>query len=162
MIKVKGLAELEKQLFALGSTSTARRVGQRALLEAAKPMVDEIKARAPKDEMNLAESVKAQASNRNRREDTAEVVIGIAGWVKPAVEVPRERANASQKPRIDLGVSGYGPMQEFGTEKMEANPFFRPGFDATAELVIRRVGQTLGPEIEKSAARLAKRQAKAG
>ncbi len=162
MIKVEGLAELEKQLFQLGSTSTARRVGQRALMEAAKPMVEEIRTLAPKDEMNLAQSVRAQPSNRNRREDTAEVVIGIAGWVKPAVEVPRERASARNKPRIDLGVAGYGPMQEFGTEKMDANPFFRPGFDATAELVIRRVGQTLGPEIEKSAARLAKRQAKAG
>lgn len=161
MIKVEGLADLEKTLFALGSTSTARRGGQRALMEAAKPMVQEIAQLAPKDEMNLAQSIKAQPSNRNRREDTAEVVIGIAGWVKPAVTIARAgQGGDGRAERIALGVSGYGPMQEFGTEKMQANPFFRPGFDATAEQVIRLVGVTLGPEIQKSARRLSGKQAR--
>lgn len=161
MIKVEGLAELEKALFQLGSTATARRVGQRALLKAAEPMVAEIRQLAPRDEMNLAESVMAQPSNRNRRDDTAEVVIGIAGWIKPAVTLPRQKQSRSGRTvRIALGVAGYGPMQEFGTEKMQANPFFRPGFDATVEVVIRRLGTTLGPEIEKSAARLSAKRAK--
>lgn len=162
-VKVEGLAELEKTLFELGSTSTARRVGQRALIEAAQPMVTAIKRFAPKDEMNLEESVKIQASNRNRNADTAEAVIGIDGSVKPAVARPRQRASSKrQGAAIDLGVSGYGPMQEFGTVKMQANPFFRPGFQAEAAATIVRVGQTLGPEIEKSAARLAKKRARAG
>ncbi|PKB19655.1 HK97 gp10 family phage protein [Novosphingobium kunmingense] len=163
LVKVEGLADLEKLLFELGSPSTARRVGQRALLTAAEPMVEAIKGLAPKDEMNLAASVKAQASNRNRRNDVAEVVIGIDGSVKPTTTVPRQRAGGKRKDAVkDLGVSGYGPMQEFGTEKMAANPFFRPGFDATAETVIRRTGTTIGPEYEKAAARLAKRRARAG
>lgn len=162
-IKVEGLAELEKALFQLGSPSTARRVGQRALLVAAEPMVAAIKALAPKDQMNLAEAVKAQPSNKNRRADLAEVVIGLDGSVKPTREVARIRhSEKHQGPAIDLGVQGYGSMQEFGTQKMPAHPFFRPGFDQTAPEVIVRVGKTLGPEIEKSAARLARRQAKAG
>lgn len=190
MIKVEGLAELEKQLFQLGSTSTARRVGQRALLEAAKPMVERIKQLAPDDPKTagaLKESIKMTTGKRVRlnrgqgslrgefdSEDLATVVIGIDGDVRPHEWRPRKRGIRQGKNRVraqrsakkdevlDVGVAGYSVMQEFGTEKMAANPFMRPGFDATAELVIRRVGQTLGPEIEKSAARLAKRQAKAG
>ena len=162
-IKVAGLAELEQALFQLGSASTARRVGQRALLVAAEPMVAAIKGFAPKDKFNLEHAVKAQASNFNRRADTAEVVIGLDGSVKPTVQVARRRNSAKRSgPAIDLGVSGYGPMQEFGTAKMAANPFYRPGFDATAEQVILLTGRTLGPEIEQAAARLARRRAKAG
>ena len=64
MIKVEGLAELEKALFQLGSTSTARRVGQRALIAASEPMVAAIKGLAPKDHMNLEMAIQAQPSNR--------------------------------------------------------------------------------------------------
>lgn len=161
MIKVEGLADLEKALFQLGSTSTARRVGQRALMTASEPMVDAIKGYAPKDEMNLDQSVMAQPSNANRRDDLAEVVIGIDGSVKPTTSVERKRQSSKRSgPVKDLGVTGYAPMQEFGTEKMQANPFFRPGFDATAEAVIRGVAVPLGAEIEKAAARQARRAAK--
>ena len=161
-VKVAGLADLEKALFALGSTSTARRVGQRALMVAAEPMVAAIQRFAPKDKMNLDRSVKAQPSNRDRSRDTATVVIGIDGSVKPTVTLARQGQGKRKGPVIDLGVAGYGVLQEFGTEKMAANPYFRPGFDATAELVITRVGLTLGPEIEKSAARLAKKRTSTG
>lgn len=155
MIKVEGLAQLEQALFQLGSTSTARRVGQRALLVAAEPMVDAIRALAPKDKGMLAESVKAQASTKNRSADTAEVVIGIDGSVQPPTVLTRKRGKGQYR---DPGVMGVAVLQEFGDSKMAANPFLRPGFDATAEAVILRAGQTLGPEIEKAAARQARRK----
>ena len=154
-IKVEGLAELEKNLFQLGSTSTARRVGQRSLLIGSEPMVSAIKALAPKDKGMLAESVKAQASTKNRSADTAEVVIGIDQSVQPPVVVSRKRGKGQYR---DPGVMGVAVLQEFGDSKMPANPFFRPGFEATAEAVILRAGQTLGPEIEKAAARQARRK----
>lgn len=158
-ISVAGLAELEKALFELGSPSTALRVGQRALLTAAEPMVDAIKALAPKDEMNLDQAVKAVPSSRGRKQDRATVLIGLDPSVKPTTVAPSRRG----KPRVvkDLGVMGYGPMQELGTGKMAANPFFRPGFDATVGTVASKVGQVLGPEIEKSAARLERKRARA-
>jgi HK97 gp10 family phage protein len=159
MIKVEGLAELEKALFQLGSTSTARRVGQRALMVAAEPMVDAIKALAPKDRPMLVQAITAKPSNRNRGNDTASVVIGIDSEVDPAVWKMRKRGKGGYR---DPGVAGEAVVQEFGTEKMQANPFMRPGFDATAAEVIVAVGRTLGPEIEKAAARQARRAAKAG
>lgn len=159
MIKVEGLAQLEQALFQLGSPSTARRVGQRALIVAAEPMVAAIAALAPKDRHKLDQSIKAQPSNRNRSRDTAEVVIGIDGGVDPAQTKTRKRGAGQY---VDPGVSGYAVIQEFGDAKMAANPFMRPGFAATAEAVILRTGTTLGPEIEKSAARLARKQARAG
>lgn len=158
-IEVKGLADLEKALFELGSTSTARRVGQRALLEGAKPMVELAQALAPKDRPLLSRAIAAQASNRNRSKDTAEVVIGIDSSLDPAVWKMRKRGKGGYR---DPGVAGEAVVQEFGTEKMQANPFMRPAFDAEAETLIRTVGLFLGPEIEKAAARLARRQAKAG
>lgn len=154
-IRVEGLAQLEQALFQLGSTSTARRVGQRALLVAAEPMVTAIKAFAPRDKGMLAESVKAQASTKNRSADTAEVVIGIDQSVQPPVVLPRKRGKGQYR---DPGVLGVSVLQEFGDSRMAANPFFRPGFAATAEQVILLTGRTLGPEIEKSAARMARRK----
>ena len=78
-------------------------------------MVDAIKGLAPKDQMNLAESIKVQASNANRRDDTAEVVIGIDGSVKPAREVARVRHSEKHDgPAIDLGahqVHQVGPVE---------------------------------------------------
>lgn len=157
-VKIEGLAEMEAALAELGSPSTARRVGQRALIAAAAPMVQTIQALAPKDRMNLERSIKAQPSSFGRRDGRASVVIGIDSSVKPTVSRPTKSGTGTA---IDLGVGGYSVMQEFGTVNMAANPYMRPGFDAEAEATIRRVGDTLGPEIEKSAARLAKRRAKA-
>lgn len=158
-IRVEGLAELEKALFDLGSTSTARRVGQRALVEGAAPMVAAIQALAPKDQGDLVQSIKIQPSTRNRSKDTAEAVIGIDSSVQPPVMVTRKRGKGTYR---DPGVSGVAVLQEFGDSQMAANPFMRPGFDATAAGVIINIGRYLGPEIEKSAARLARRRAKAG
>lgn len=161
-IKVEGLATLEQALFELGSTSTARRVGQRALMEAAEPMVARIKALAPDDPrtpLGLKQAIAAKPSNRNRSSDTAEVIIGMNWDIEPARDVPRKSGRGTYR---DPGVGGNALIQEFGTTKRKAQPFMRPAFDAEAENTIRRVGQTLGPEIEKSAARLARRRAKKG
>lgn len=156
-IKVAGLAQLEQALFELGSPSTARRVGQRALLVAAEPMVKAIRALAPKDELHLEQSIKAQPSNTNRSRDTAEVVIGIDASVQPRTAKTRKRGKGQY---VDPGVAGVSVLQEFGDSKMTANPYMRPGFEATAEEVILAIGRTLGPEIERSAARLAAKQAR--
>lgn len=161
-VSVDGLADLEKALFELGSTSTARRVGQRALMQAAQPMVDRARANAPDDPntpLGLKQAIAAKPSNRNRSRDTAEVIIGIDWDIEPARDVARKSGRGTYR---DPGVGGNALMQEFGTTKMKAQPFMRPALDAEAENTIRRVGETLGPEIEKSAARLAKRRAKKG
>lgn len=158
-IKVAGLAQLEQALFQLGSPSTARRVGQRALMVAAEPMVATIAALAPKDRHKLDQSIKAQPSTKFRSRDTAEVVIGIDSGVDPGQTRTRKRGKGQY---FDPGVVGYSVIQEFGDGRMAANPYMRPGFEATAEAVILRTGITLGPEIEKAAARLARKQARAG
>lgn len=160
--KMDGLADLEKALFELGSTSTARRVGQRALMQGAVPMVQRARANAPDDPrtaLGLKEAVAAKPSNRNRSRDTAEVIIGIDWNIEPARDVPRKRRRGTYR---DPGVGGNAVMQEFGTVKMKAQPFMRPAFDAEAENTIARVGEALAVEIQKSAARLAKRRAKKG
>lgn len=152
-------------------------------------MVAAIKALAPDDAATagaLKESIKIQNSSAARlsrgqggfranldREDAATVVIGIDSSERETVWRARKRGQRKGKNQArpqrganlgevkDVGVAGYAVIQEFGSEKMQANPFMRPGFEATAEQVIRGVAVSLKAEIEKSASRLARRTAKA-
>lgn len=52
--------------------------------------------------------------------------------------------------------------QEFGTVNHGPQPFMRPAWDSNKDGVLKHVGEQLGSEIEKAAARLAKKRAKAG
>lgn len=158
-IKVEGLAELDQALFELGDALQARNAGKRALMTGAAPMVAAIQRLAPKEQGFLAESVEAQPARRNRG-DLATVLIGINPAVKPTVTVPREEEGQRTGPVEDLGVAGVGPIQEFGTPKMAANPFFRPGFDAEAAATVGRVGDALRPEIEEAARRVERKTAR--
>jgi HK97 gp10 family phage protein len=52
--------------------------------------------------------------------------------------------------------------QEFGTERMQANPFMRPAWDQEKDGALQIIRDELGNEIASAAARLAKKKAKAG
>lgn len=159
-IKGAGLAA-EGALLELGSTSTARRVGQRTLMVAGEPMRALIAQLAPDDPAtspSLRDTVAMKPSNRDRNRDTATVLIGIDPDVQPAVVVQRKRGKGTYR---DPRAAGVSVIKEFGDDREPASPFFRPGFEGQAAATIVRVGQLIGPEIEKSAARLARRRAKA-
>jgi HK97 gp10 family phage protein len=52
-----------------------------------------------------------------------------------------------------------GVLQEFGTEHSRAQPFMRPAFDSEKFTALEIIRRDLGDEIEKTAARAAKRKA---
>jgi HK97 gp10 family phage protein len=72
-----------------------------------------------------------------------------------------QRAKRGFVPTLQIGIrSGAAPhahMVEFGTSKMAARPFLRPALDTNKDKVIRVTGNSLGPAIEKEAARLRRR-----
>lgn len=76
-----------------------------------------------------------------------------------------QRAEAERDSFVEV-FAGPGPLpqaiiQEFGSSTNHPQPFMRPAWDRTKDQVLQRVKQFLGDEIQKTAARAAKRAAKA-
>lgn len=132
------------------ATATLRR----ALLKAAEPMRAEAARLLPSDAPWRGEYIvagyrltKRQAANA-RKSSRTEVFVYVG--VKP-------------KRHLHLIEFGTGPRYTRSggfRGRMPPNPYMRPAFDSTAELVLEDFGEMLGREIIKTAERLAKRQQK--
>lgn len=165
-VEVVGLRELERKLQALGDLPAIRRAGREALRAGGRPMLDAVIAGAPDDPATgpgkyLKQSIK-MATGRAQRSAGGEqvwVVIGIDVNVDPPQVVRRKRGSGSYR---DPGVAGVGPMIEFGTAEMAAQPFFRPAWDEHKSGTTLLVGRALGPAIEVQAQRLAARSPSTG
>jgi HK97 gp10 family phage protein len=64
----------------------------------------------------------------------------------------------NEKTNITTGIAFYGPALEKGTGDMPAKPFMRPAFDNNVQISIKIIGDELKAEIEKAAARIAKKR----
>lgn len=173
-IKIDGALEIQKALEELGDPKIVRRLVRRVIKQAGQPMVEAARNLAPVDEGNLRESIKVEAGKRDRKTpDVTSLVLGIDASVQPAVYYPRQKPRKTPTRKFrsgrvpivatmwrDPGVAGVAWIKEFGTPTKAATPFMRPAFDLEGPATIERFGQLAGPEIEKTAARLAKRRAK--
>lgn len=155
-VKFEGGREIERALREIGDPKAIRRIGLFALRKAAEPMREAAKRSAPKDVGDLAESIKIASARRGRGSDgdEAKVLIGIDQSVQPPEEV--EKADGSGTYR-DPGVAGVSVIKEFGREGEPAQPFMRPAFDSEAGATPGRVGEHIGPAIERAAKRNAGR-----
>lgn len=174
-IKVDGALDISRALDELGDPKMVRRLVRRVLKQAGQPMVDLARNLAPVDEGNLRESIKAEAGKRDRRTpEVTSLVFGIDSEVQPAVYYPRQKPRKAKTRKFrsgrvpviatmwrDPGVAGVAWIKEYGTPTKAAQPFMRPAFDQEGEATIQRFGKLAGPEIEKTAARAAKRRSKA-
>ncbi len=171
-IKIDGALDIKRALEELGDPKIVRRLVRRVLKQAGQPMVELARSLAPVDEGNLKESIKVEAGKRDRRTpDVTSLILGIDAEVQPAVYYPRQkpRKTATRKFRSgrvpiiatmwrDPGVAGVAWIKEFGTPTKKAQPFMRTAYDREGSATIERFGQLAGPEIEKTAARLAKKR----
>lgn len=114
-----GLAELTANINALNAQLTD--VLPDIVMQAAEIVEAEIAARAPVDSGALVRSLNAKA---DRRKQSSSVTVQI------------DRSGPD-------GTEYYAIFQEFGTSKMQANPFFRPGVEASrtkvADLMERKI-----------------------
>lgn len=139
-VKVEGLRELDKALMQM-KQSTARGVVRRVLLKAAQPIADDMAQRAPRDTGYLGDHI-----------DTG-------------VRLSRRQSKISPK-RSDVEVYAgasrviQATLQEFGTIDAPPQPFARPAWDAGKMQALADVKTGLATEIEKTAARAAKRAKK--
>ncbi len=142
--KVEGFAELAANLDELPK-ATQRGVLVRTLTKEGQPVADTASRMAPERSGRLSFSivVSQQLTARQRREPKVswvEVHIGPAGG---------------------LGSLAYASFIEFGTVLMPAQPYMRPAWEAHKASVLTGIKFTLGAEIERSAARLARKRARA-
>lgn len=135
------------------SRATGRNVVRRALLKAARPVVEAAKGYAPDDPETAAPDLKSsitatdkltrRAKQNNPRINEVEVFIG------PATTAGRLVLN-------------YAAFQEFGTVKQPPHPYLRPAWDSRKGEVEEIFSKELAAEYEKTANRIASRFFKKG
>lgn len=160
-IEVDGLSDLQAALRELGDPRAVKTALRASLRKAGKPMVEKIRSKVREDKGDLKRSVKMAAA-KGEKPDSPEfaIVIGIDVNEGPARIVTRKtRSNRGKGGTYrDPGVAGVAVIEEFGRPGEAANPAFRPAFDEEGEATIRRFGESAGPEIERVAARLARKR----
>lgn len=171
-VSVSGLKELDASLGEL-SKAAAKGVLTRVLMKAGEPIRDEAKLLAPKLTGQLSESIVVSTK------------IGTTGDPGKAAyaEIMKSggtRAQAQQALRDARRASGAGDafaavyvgpakankrnsikaiVQELGSVKQAPQAYLRPAFNAMGSKALAIIGNLLGAEIAKAAARAAKRKA---
>lgn len=138
-IRMEGLRELDAALGELPKT-----VGKATLRRVLKRAAEQLRDHAQRLAPYLSGALQAS------------IVIGTKLTRRQA-----RMAKKAPKSTVEMFVGPNNPAavpQEFGTHDQRAQPYMRPAWDAEQTEVMVRIGEELGPEIEKTAARLAKRR----
>ncbi len=140
-MKISGFRELSDALGEL-KKSTERSVLRRTAVKALQPFVDRAKQLVPVHEGYLRDSIVigTQLSKRAKAADRVEPRSGV--------RVFAGTANRNAVPR------------EFGSIRSPAHPYARPAWDATKDGILDQVKTDLAADIEKTAARAARKAAK--
>lgn len=141
-VKIEGLRELDAALGKLPK-ATAKAVLRRVLREAGEPIARTARSMAPREEMHLFESIDV-GTKLSRRQ---------AGLHK-------ERGGKAFQEMFVGTNNPAGVQQEFGNSRHGPQPFMRPAFDAKKMEALDIITTLLWGEIEKTAARVAKRAAR--
>ena len=168
---VQGLAELDRALGELPK-ATARNVLKRTLVKAAQPIAAAAEARLP----SPGRTGEGHLRRRGIYVTPLKPVGADAGKAafSQALNDGASRAEAgaalrearAQDPNhfaeifIGPGRDPAAMMQEFGTVHHPPQPYMRPAFDSEAMTALSLIRTELGTEIEKSAARLARKRAR--
>lgn len=164
---IEGLKELDAALAELGK-ATARNVMMRALTKSAEPVRDAAISYAPRDTGNLAESIQISAKSTARAGKKAFADAMKKGGSIGDAQAAARAANKGAKGKDTFAQVFVGPtaggrhgyFNEFGTEKMAAQPFMRPAFHVGAPKALESLKDDLAAEIEKARARAAKKALK--
>ena len=178
--KIEGMPELERALEEIGTRATQVAITRRALQRAAQPMVEMARRYAPVDEGDLEASIRisTRATGEVGRAAYAATMRETGGDKAAAVDAMRtaRRAFKAINPPAILYMGPtrniwYAKFVEFGTKPhvnggkfagskhpgTAPDPFLRPAFDAEARPTIDRLAAMIWAEIQKTAARRAKR-----
>jgi HK97 gp10 family phage protein len=159
---MSGLRELKAALEELPK-STARRVQERVLLKRAQPVVTTAKAKAPVQFGDLRDSIQATTRRPKGHKTPAARAFAqtraMGGSTAQARAASKAAGPAFVEVFIGPGRMPQASLQEFGTSHHPPHPYMRPAWDENKGKVLDGIGKDLWDEINKSAARIAKRKA---
>jgi len=140
-VRVEGLRELQAALAEL-PRATSKNIQRRVLKKRAQPIADAARERAPVDEGQLRDSiaVSAKLSKRQRR-------------------LHRKFGPDDVEMFVGAGALPQAHLQEFGEN---GTPFMRPAWEAHKRGVLDGIQADLWTEIQKAAARRARKAARLG
>lgn len=160
-MSIEGAEDLQKSLLELGSDRAVRAILKKALNNRkTQAMVAHARSLAPRRTGKLETKINASTtlSRRQRRERG---------------RIAKDNRNNSAELFVGPGGrgSGAGVLQEFGTSPRHwkngkstgsnpPHPFMRPAWEAFKDAILKEFATELGAQIEKSAKRIARRQAK--
>ena len=156
--RITGDTEIAKALRDLPSR-VSKQVAFDAVEAAVQPIVDAARALVPVgDTGGLKRSIGFKVARLRRRRT---VTYGIVGARRGyGVPDPSKKTGMTEPANyahlVEDGHSVAGKV----FQHVEANPFLRPAFDATAEKALANLAETLGAGIEAEAALLAQKTAK--
>ncbi|MBL8576134.1 MAG: HK97 gp10 family phage protein [Mesorhizobium sp.] len=160
-VDIEGLQELQRALQQF-TKATARRVLERALLKAAKPIEHDAENNAPVATGELKRSIESKVLKRSPGKQAFARTMSAGGSRAEAAAAARA-ANARNAESAAVRISAIVPhahLVEFGTVKMPAKPFLAPAMRAGRTGAISTIKVELKREIEATAKRVAKRKAK--
>lgn len=149
-VELSGWRELDETFYDLGKAvgnGVLRRVGLKALEPMAEVAREKVATRTHKLQRSIHVGTRLAKSQRAGAKRTAD------GF----------RLESQDGVTVHMG-PGQDPAaiaEEFGNSHQAADPFMRPAFDAEFMATIQRVADGLWPEIEKTAARRARKLARA-
>lgn len=143
-VTFKGFAETERNLKRVHER-IKRGAMREALAKASRPIIKRARELAPKESGALR-----KALGRITKTIKGEVRVRIGIRRGKSVDYQGEKRNPSR----------YAHLVELGSSKNRAHPFMRPALEEKKEEAIQIYKETLGPAIEKAAARVAKSEAR--
>lgn len=163
-VKIEGFRELEDSLKQF-SRSTGKNVLGRALAKAAEPVRAAAEAKAPKDTGALQLSIKTIIRRNLRNKGMVLAVIGpqmgaYRTLTNPTPYVRGVKRGTMRTYQIGSSPGVYGNWVEFGTSDTPAQPFMRPAWEAHKDGALEIMKTELAVEIDKAAARAARKAAK--
>jgi HK97 gp10 family phage protein len=158
-VRVDGLRELQKALAELPK-STSRTVQRRVLMKRAQPIADAMRAKAPKRYGDLRDSITVSTKRPRGHKSNAARAFAAAGGGAAGRAAVKAAGGTPVEVFVGPGRNPQALMQEFGTRHHGPQPFIRPSWDAEKDRVLEGLKDDLWTEIQKAAARLAKKRAK--
>ncbi|EPJ3801829.1 HK97-gp10 family putative phage morphogenesis protein [Morganella morganii] len=150
---ISGLSELSRKMQELGRKVSGN-ISRRAMNNGADVLKKEIRQRVPVLEKTTPRrrrgTVKRNIRSKTRLRRNGQVKTRI--WVKslPGKKVKAFKQATGKSAALNPDDPFYWWFVEFGTSKMAAKPFMRPGFEAKKEAAAEAVVRTLKEETEKA------------
>lgn len=160
-IKVEGLKQLDQALGALRTKALAKGVVRRALLEAATPMHRMAQDMAP-GRKNPTSVIKfgPKGARQIRQPGTTKALVQLSDKLTKR-QAAKQRKSGKDFSEVYVGTrDAVAHFEEFGSANQAAQPFMRPAYEAEKVPTIERFTDALATELEKTAAREAKRAVK--